>query len=182
MHRRGTTSTARRSVAPTLHARRNFDPSSACVTVCLYYRHARNASHACAGERLGSGDEDFRRLRRTARASSRGRLATSPPACVALVPCEVAGGSDCFLAAFVHCVVSVYADIATMHQMRRTRLPAKGSASAMKTFQGQDEAHGLWGEVCLLCRGPGRRSGGKGCRREEERERRHRHMARKREE
>ena len=49
-------------------------------------------------------------------------------------------------------------------------LSAKGAASAMKTFQGHGELHGLWVEMCLLCRGTGRRSGGKGCRREGERE------------
>ena len=33
------------------------------------------------------------------------------------------------------------------------QLSAKDSASAMKTFQGHGELHGLWVEVCLLCIG-----------------------------
>jgi len=60
-------------------------------------------------------------------------------------------------------------------------LSAKGSASAMKTFQSHGELHGLWVEVCLLCRGPGRRSGGKGCWRKGEWERHHGHVPPKRE-
>ena len=61
-------------------------------------------------------------------------------------------GRRSFLSVFASCVLSAHAGSIIMHQtLRAVRLPAKGSASAMKTFQGQDELHGLWGEVCLLC-------------------------------
>ena len=61
----------------------------------------------------------------------------------------------------------MYADIIIVHQPLRTHLPAKGSASAMKTFEGTGELHGLPAEVSLPRRGPARRSGGKGSRRED---------------
>ena len=58
------------------------------------------------------------------------------------------------------CVLPVYADSIIMHQTLRMHLSAKGSASAMKTFEGTGELHGLAADMCLLCRGPARRSGG----------------------
>ena len=56
----------------------------------------------------------------------------------------------------------------------------KNSTLATKTAQSQGDLHGLWIERCLLCRGPGCRSDGKRCRREEDQQRHHRHVSAKR--
>ena len=89
----GTKATACHSAAPTLCAHKYFHQTSASVTLRRCYHHARNASHACVGKHSAPGMKTWEGSDESARASARGRLATSRLGGVAFVPCEAAEGS-----------------------------------------------------------------------------------------